>query len=103
MVKRLQILPNCRQLRALGMMTWRRNILREKGLIYVFIYLKCHFKEGIKVPWKSLEETIMAKKRMLTGGEIQLNKRESIFQFGLSINGLVCLVNKGIWRSSCGT
>ena len=68
MLKGLPVLSDCRQLRTLRMMTWRKDILREKGLICVFIYLKyCHFGEGIKVPWEPLEETIRAKKRMLQG------------------------------------
>lgn len=48
MAKGLPVLSNYRQLMVLRMMTLR-VILKEKGLICIFIYLKyCHFEEGIK-------------------------------------------------------
>lgn len=57
MVTGLPVLSDYTQTRALRMVIWRRDILREKTLICVFIYLEyCHFKEGIKVSLESLEE-----------------------------------------------
>lgn len=85
MVTGLPVLSDYTQTRALRMMIWRRDILREKGLICVFIYLKyCHFKEGIKVTLESLEETIRVK---ILRGEIQLNKRGNHLSLWVVLDG----------------
>lgn len=87
MVTGLPFLSDYIQSRALRMMIWRRDILREKGLICIFIYLKyCHFKEGIKVSLESLEKRIKVKK-ILQGVRYSSIRGGTIFHFGLSLTG----------------
>lgn len=68
------------------MMCWIRGILREKCSICGFILIY----SSIQFHWESLEEGIRAEYVIVS--EIQLSKRETVFQFELSMNRLVCLV-----------